>query len=39
MTKSPERRLERMQGTLMKLIANLETCKLILYELRREGTD
>ena len=37
MTKqSPRRRLERLQGTLMKLVANLESCKLLLLELEKQ---
>jgi len=30
MTKTPRRRLERMQGTLMKMVAQLESCKMMM---------
>lgn len=33
----PRRRLERMQATLLKLVAQLESCKLLLDDIRKEG--
>lgn len=33
---TPRRRIEKMQTTLMKLVAQLESCKLLLDDLRSE---
>jgi hypothetical protein len=34
MKQSQRRRIERLQGTLMKLVAQLESCKLIMDDIQ-----